>query len=305
MQNIFLIISFFSILGLQTLFASEVETVIPDKANTFKEIIDKERTKYWPELEEPAYIPALIEHESCISLTHSRCWTSKSEFRTPREQGVGLGQVTRTWYKNGQPRFDTLKDYKKKYKTALKGVDWSNIKSEPEYQIRLIMLMNMENWNALSKIPKENRLAFSDSAYNGGLGAVKKDIQYCSLKDNCDHTEWFGNVEINSLKSRKILYGDRSPYDINRHHVRDVLLTRLDKYRKAWYPEEVSQAVPDTDNIDNNDPIQDPPQPEEKRFFIYPEYEKPVYICKQDYSLVCAPNKELIGAPSPETILPQ
>jgi hypothetical protein len=46
--------------------------------------------------------------------------------------------------------------------------------------------------------------------------------------------EWFGNVELHCLKSRQPLYGGRSACDINREHVRNVMLVRPAKYRAAW-----------------------------------------------------------------------
>jgi len=77
-------------------------------------------------------------------------------------------------------------------------------------------------------------LAFSDAAYNGGIGGLNNERRACKLATWCDHTKWFDNVEKLCLKSKTVLYGNRSACDINRHHVRDVLITRLPKYEQFW-----------------------------------------------------------------------
>ena len=46
----------------------------------------------WPTHPYPALLGALIEHESCITRTHSKCWNSESRLKTEKEEGIGLGQ---------------------------------------------------------------------------------------------------------------------------------------------------------------------------------------------------------------------
>ena len=46
----------------------------------------------WPAHPYPALLGALIEHESCITRTHSKCWNSGSRLKTEKEEGIGLGQ---------------------------------------------------------------------------------------------------------------------------------------------------------------------------------------------------------------------
>ena len=46
----------------------------------------------WPGHPYRPLVGALIEHESCISLTHSRCWNAASRLKTEKEEGAGLGQ---------------------------------------------------------------------------------------------------------------------------------------------------------------------------------------------------------------------
>ena len=80
----------------------------------------------------------------------------------------------------------------------------------------------------------EEAYAFSDAAYNGGIGGVDKERRACKISPTCDHTKWFGHVENFCMKSKAPLYGNRSACMINRHHVKDVMLTRANKYKKFF-----------------------------------------------------------------------
>jgi len=93
--------------------------------------------------------------------------------------------------------------------------------------------MTRANWNRLDKLipDREGKLAMTDAAYNGGVGGVLNERRSCSLRGDCDPNKWFGNVEKTCLKSTKPLYAGRSACDINRHHVSDVLRTRMPKYK--------------------------------------------------------------------------
>lgn len=212
------------------------QNYIPPKAYTFKDTIRTEIDTYFDNIPNYNYIPALIEHESCISLTHSRCWNSKSELKTKREQGVGLGQITRAYNADGSLRFDSLYELRTRYKKELKDAAWETIYSRPDVQIRMIILMSRDNFNKLYDIsdPME-KLAMADAAYNGGMGGVQKGRRLCSLKQGCDSKIWFNHVEKIIVKSTKPIYGDRSPDDINKHHVKDVLRVRMPKYERAGY----------------------------------------------------------------------
>lgn len=212
--------------------AQDVKTFIPEKAKQYLPLIYGDVNRLMPGFEYPYYFGSLIEHESCISLKHSRCWAPTSELKTSREQGVGLGQLTRTWKADGSVRFDKLTEMKNQYRAELKELSWLNIKQRPDLQIRAIILMTRDNYKALYQVKDPfERLKMADYAYNGGLGAVKKDRTHCGLQAGCDPQYWDGHVEIHSVKSRKVLYGKRSAFDITRHHVHDVTHTRLPKYR--------------------------------------------------------------------------
>lgn len=226
--------------------SQNVNTYIPPRALALLDDISKETKKYAPELEGPWYIAALYEHESCLSLTHSRCYKADSEYKaydktTGRliEQGVGLSMTTRAWRSNGELRMDTLANMKKTYRTALGELTWDNIKERPDLQIRLGILLTMENWRALPTItdPVE-RLAMTDAAYNGGIRDLRQERTLCGLKPNCDPQKWFGHVEHIVYKSTVKTHNGRSSYEVNRHHVKDVLKTRMPKYKIEYHKRE-------------------------------------------------------------------
>ena len=214
--------------------AQDVRSYIPPAAEQYRLTFGQEQRANWPDHPRPEVLPALVEHESCISLTHSRCWNPKSRLKTSREEGAGFGQITRAWSPNGSTRFDALAEMRDQHPAALKDLNWSNVYARPDLQLRALVLQSKGYFQGLTVVtdPME-RLAFADAAYNGGLGGVQKERRACGLKPGCDPQRWFGNVERTCLKSHAPLYAGRSPCDINRHHVQDVVLTRSPKYR-GW-----------------------------------------------------------------------
>lgn len=208
---------------------------IPAQAFAYKATIAKELDTYFPQLHERNYVPALIEHESCITLKHSRCWKSTAQLKSARELGVGLGQITKAYNSDGSVRFDSLEELRRRYKRELQEVSWDNVADRADLQIRMISLMLKDSWFRLQDVRNlDQRLAFVDAAYNGGLGGVNKERRQCSLTKGCDYTQWFGHVEKHCLKSRKVLYGNRSACDINRDHVRLVIKKALPKYQMGY-----------------------------------------------------------------------
>ena len=178
------------------------------------------------------YLASLIEHESCISLTHSKCWNSKSRLKSAREEGAGLGQITRAFKPDGTIRFDALSDLKYKYPKELLELSWQVVYDRPDLQIRALALMMRDNYQYFNKHVKDphQAYAFADAAYNGGLGGVDHERRACKLASWCNPDKWFDNVEKLCLKSKVALYGNRSACDINRHHVQDVINIRSAKY---------------------------------------------------------------------------
>ena len=174
-------------------------------------------------------LASLIEVESCIHLKHSRCWDPASELKNSREQGVGLGQITRAYTPTGQLRFDALSELKVKHYRELYDLTWNNIKFRPDLQIRAIVLKSKDNYQEFYRFT-DDPLAFSDAAYNGGLKGVNNERRACTLIKGCNPRLWFGHVEKVCLKSKAPLYGNRSACTINRDHVNDVLKIRATKY---------------------------------------------------------------------------
>lgn len=216
-------------------FAQDVRTYIPDRANKYLPMMEKQIKEVWPAMPMKNYFPALVEHESCISLKHPKCWNPQSRLKTSREEGAGLSQITRAYRPDGSLRFDALAEARSLDAKGLNDLRWDTIYERPDLQIRVMILMTRANWNRLEPLVAnmEGRLAMADAAYNGGLGGLLNERRACSSKPGCDPARWFGHVEQTCLKSKKPLYGDRSACDINRHHVQDVLLNRMPKYRKA------------------------------------------------------------------------
>ena len=117
--------------------ALDVKTYIPPQAHQYLPLLNDELSIYYKDfyLDQKHYFAGLIEHESCISLTHSKCWNPSAELRTAREQGVGVGQLTRAFNPDGSTRFDILSELKTKHSVALKELSWSNIKQRPDLHI--------------------------------------------------------------------------------------------------------------------------------------------------------------------------
>lgn len=236
---LFLAVCFFLVSVVSLARAQNVTTFIPAKAYPLLPDIKSETAKFAPEIGKPEYFAALFEHESCLSLTHSRCMSPTSEY-TRRdkstgilvEQGVGLSMITRAWRPDGAVRFDTLQGLKNIYRTALKDLNWDNIKSKPDLQIRMGILLTMENWRALEKVKDPvQRLYMTDAAYNGGMRDLHQERTLCGLKPNCNPQLWFGHVEKVVYKGTAKIHNGRSSYEINRHHVHDVFNTRMNKYK--------------------------------------------------------------------------
>jgi len=232
--------------ALLMLFGGQVHAAVPERAYIYAPVLQHEQQRLWPDHPRPEVLAGLVEQESCISLTHSKCWNPAARLKTQREEGAGMGQITRAYRADGSLRFDALADMQRRY-PELQGWNWGNVYKRPEMQLRSLVLMNRENFVTLRRrvtilhrrvatlpgrpLDTEAELAFADAAYNGGMGGVQSDRRACGLKRGCDPQQWFGHVEYTCTKSRAALYGHRSACDINRDHVRMVMLVRSDKYR--------------------------------------------------------------------------
>lgn len=213
-------------------FAVDTKTYIPTQAPAVLKIVKQEQIKLFPQLPTPWYLGGLIEQESCISLTHSKCFNPRSQLKSAREEGGGIGQLTRAYRSNGSVRFDSLTDQVRAHNLELKELSWSNLYTRPDLQARSLILMTKDNYSSLFNITDEDeRLNMSDAAYNGGLSGLRKQRLLCGLKTNCNPQIWFNNVAIICAKSLKPLYGGKNACDINTEHVYNIRYIRMNKYK--------------------------------------------------------------------------
>lgn len=201
---------------------------LPPGAIKYGPMLKAEQMKYWPNHPDPELLAALVEQESCISLKHPKCWNPGAQLKTAREEGAGMLQVTRAYRADGSLRFDTLTDMRSKY-APLADMSWQNIYQRPDLQLRALVLLAKESAAPFNKTA--GQYGFADAAYNGGVPGVQRERRACELSPGCNAREWFDNVEKHCLKSRQPIYGRRSACDINREHVRAVLVIRPGKYR--------------------------------------------------------------------------
>lgn len=210
--------------------AADVRSHIPAGANTYAPVLKAEQTRFWASHPAPELLAGLVEQESCLSLTHSRCWNPSSRLKTQREEGAGLGQITRAYRADGSERFDALAEMRSAHR-ELAGLTWDNVYQRPDLQLRAIVLKVQDDYKVLVMVADpRSRLDFADAAYNGGRRGVMDERRACGLKTGCDPQIWFGNVELVCLKSKAALYG-RDACQINREHVLMVSRVRSAKYR--------------------------------------------------------------------------
>lgn len=204
---------------------------LPAGAVKYLPILQAEQQHYWPAHPAPSVLAALVEQESCPSLKSRSCWNPGARLKSAREEGAGMGQITRTYRADGSQRFDALADLRGQYGADLAGLTWATVYQRPDLQLRTLVLMSRDAARPFRQAP--DMLAFGDAAYNGGAGGVQRERQACALASGCDPGRWFGHVEQHCLKSRQALYAGRSACDINREHVHLVMRVRGWKYVAA------------------------------------------------------------------------
>lgn len=211
------------------LFGKSAHAAVPAQAHQYLPVLSAELDKTWPAAPDRAYMGGLIEHESACP-RKSSCWKPTARLKTYREEGAGLGQLTRAWSKSGALRFDKLGEMREAH-PALRELSWATIYQRPDLQMRtMIVMVKADHYRFASTAAP---LHFADAAYNGGWGGVQKERRACGLKSGCDPQRWVGHVEHVCLKSKApiAMYGNRSPCAINREHVRDVIYAKAPKYR--------------------------------------------------------------------------
>lgn len=197
---------------------------IPPQAEPLLPVLQAEIRREWPAHPLPAYFGGLVEHETGPCPTGRQCWQPTAQLKTAREEGAGLGQLTRAWRPDGSQRFDALAEMRQAH-PALRELSWATIYQRPDLQLRAMVLKSREDWLVLGK----PSLEFVDLAYNAGRGRVTQDRRACAMTPGCDPAQWAGHVERTCTASRSPIYGKRSACDISRHHVADVM-ARAQKY---------------------------------------------------------------------------
>lgn len=208
---------------------------VPPGARRYAPILVAKQAAIWPKAPEPWTLGGLVEQESCVSLKSRRCWNPRAELKTHREYGFGFGQITIAYNSDGSVRFDKFAELRREYR-SLHAWRWDD-RYDPGYQLVAVVEMVRGLWMRMPPAADGTaHWAFTLSSYNGGRGALLRDRLYCKKSRNCDPDKWFGNIETHSLKSKAPwpAYGGRSPYQINRGYVHNVLDLRRAKYQQFW-----------------------------------------------------------------------
>lgn len=197
---------------------------LPAGAVTYLPVLNAEQQRFWADVPLRSALAAQIEQETCVRPSSPKCWNPRTELKTSREYGFGLGQLTVT------PRFNNF-EQAKKLDESLRGWKFEE-RFDPARQLRAMVLMDRESFRRLSFVDDPiERQAMAFSAYNGGLSGVLTDRRLCAQKPGCDPSKWFDHVEKYSLKAKVKAQGyGQSFFDINRGYVRSVMYSRRAKY---------------------------------------------------------------------------
>lgn len=202
---------------------------LPAGAVRYLPVLADEVSERWPAMPMPSMLAAQVEQESR--------WKSTAELKTSREYGFGLGQFTVAYRADGSERFNAWREVKA-LDAGLAGWQWAD-RRDPRMQLRAVVVKNRACFRRLRPLLRDdtNALAMCDAAYNGGLGGLYAERRLCAAIASCDPDRWFGNVELHSNKSRAKWHGyGASAFEINRTHVRNVMIVRRPKYA-AWFGE--------------------------------------------------------------------
>lgn len=203
----------------------------PVAALQFLPVLKAEQLRWWPDIPLPSTLGAQVEQETCINLKHRSCWNPMAELRTSREQGVGLGQLTRAFRADGSTRFDALQELVQAHPQELAGLSWGN-RFDPALQLRALVLKDLQGHKLVQGAASgADRLAMSFAAYNGGSGGLNSDRRACAGTPGCDPGKWFGHVERTSLKAKTAVPGyGKSFFAINREYVTNIMRVRRVRY---------------------------------------------------------------------------
>jgi len=212
--------------------AEDAATYVPAGALKYCPVLRGEQIRLWDSDPAPEALCALVEQESCVTLTHSKCWNPTARLKTDREEGAGFGQITRAFDADGDLRFDALAATRA-LDPSLAEWSWANVYQRPDLQLRAIVVMQRDCFRRMTPLIDDpvTRLHFCDAAYNGGWTGMQQERRACGLRAGCDPHKWFGNVEAVCLKSKVRWKGyGKSACEINRGHVTMVMVVRRPKY---------------------------------------------------------------------------
>ena len=217
--------------GLLMVFNGGVRAEIPKNAHKYLPLLEVTSKQLFAAHPDAPVLAGMVHQETCAGRDSPRCWSPLARLRSPREEGAGFGQLTRTFTSTGQIRFDALAEMKAKHK-ELAQLSWANIYDRPDLQMVALVLKSRDDYQVFSSVKDtKERLVFQVAAYNRGVGGVQSERRACKLKPGCDPDKWFGHVETTCTASRAPIYGNRSACDINRQHVRNVLFKHTPIYR--------------------------------------------------------------------------
>lgn len=203
---------------------------LPPNAIPLLSLLRKTLDLLWSTIPARSYMAAKIEQETCISLKHSKCWSTRAELKTNREYGFGLGQTTVAYKKDGSERFNVWKDLIRLDPVLKAKWTWDN-RFDAELQLRATVVKSKMSYDVI-RFPtynQEEHLAFGFVTYNSG--SVLIDRRLCINVKGCDPSRWYGHVELHSSKSKIAQKGyGQSFFAISRAYPRNIMYVRREKY---------------------------------------------------------------------------
>jgi hypothetical protein len=165
-----------------------------------------------------------IDHETACPIK-TKCWNPRVEFKTSREQGVGLGQITRVF-----GRFDAAAEMRAAHRQELEGFTWSGESIyDAKLQLRALVLKNRDNHAVLAPLFGGDMLPVL-TAYNRGVGGVRADRRLCQVTAGCNPSKWADNVANTCASGTAIIPGTKmTACQISRKYAPDVV-ARSAKY---------------------------------------------------------------------------